>query len=194
MGAQEAIYILNTLTGKNEEQNEAKEFANRVKGYAPKWRPFLGTAQPLNQYPPELRAEMIEQLNTNQLARDELSKYVSDLWTTHFDDTKPEGHKFIQDGIIRPNGQITQVAPDDWVFAARNIGDLASAFIPESLIHQHTMNAPQDIVINQTINITTPTDLLPQTIKEQAHSGAYDALNQVMTEGHRRLALMTGIR
>ena len=100
----------------------------------------------------------------------------------------------IQDGIIRPNGQITQVAPDDWVFAARNIGDLASAFIPESLIHQHTMNAPQDIVINQTINITSPTDLLPQTIKEQAHSGAYDALKQVMTEGHRRLALMTGMR
>ena len=105
---------------------------------------------------------------------------------------KPKGA--IQDGIIRPNGQITQVAPDDWVFAARNIGDLASAFIPESLIHQHTMNAPQDIVINQTINITSPTDLLPQTIKEQAHSGAYDALKQVMTEGHRRLALMTGMR
>ena len=105
---------------------------------------------------------------------------------------KPD--RAIQDGIIRPNGQITQVAPDDWVFAARNIGDLASAFIPESLIPQHTMNAPQDIVINQTINITSPTDLLPQTIKEQAHSGAYDALKQVMTEGHRRLALMTGMR
>ena len=34
----------------------------------------------------------------------------------------------IQDGIIRPNGQVTQVAPDDWVFAVRDVNKLASAF------------------------------------------------------------------
>ena len=37
----------------------------------------------------------------------------------------------IKDGIMRPDGTVTQVAPDDWVLAARNLGDLAKAFVPE---------------------------------------------------------------
>lgn len=36
----------------------------------------------------------------------------------------------LQDGIIRPDGTVTQVAPDDWVLAARNLGDLSEAFAP----------------------------------------------------------------
>lgn len=39
----------------------------------------------------------------------------------------------LQDGIMRPDGTVTQVAPDDWVFAARNLGDLAKAFAPQNI-------------------------------------------------------------
>ena len=39
----------------------------------------------------------------------------------------------LQDGIMRPDGTVTQVAPDDWVFAARNLGDLAKAFVPQNI-------------------------------------------------------------
>lgn len=39
--------------------------------------------------------------------------------------------KKINDGIVRPDGVVTQVAPDDWVLAARDMGDLAAAFQPE---------------------------------------------------------------
>lgn len=44
---------------------------------------------------------------------------------------KKKAKKEINDGIMRPDGTVTQVAPDDWVLAARNLGDLAKAFVPE---------------------------------------------------------------
>ena len=37
----------------------------------------------------------------------------------------------VNDGIMRPDGTVTQVAPDDWVFAVRDLGNLAEAFTPE---------------------------------------------------------------
>lgn len=40
----------------------------------------------------------------------------------------------INDGIMRPDGTVTQVAPDDWVFAARNVGDIAKAFVPQNIV------------------------------------------------------------
>lgn len=42
-----------------------------------------------------------------------------------------ENFPMIKDGIVRPDGTVTQVAPDDWVLAARNLGDMAKAFVPE---------------------------------------------------------------
>ena len=44
---------------------------------------------------------------------------------------KKKAKKEINDGIMRPDGTVTQVAPDDWVLAARNLGDMAKAFVPE---------------------------------------------------------------
>ena len=102
---------------------------------------------------------------------------------------KPKGA--IKDGVIRPNGQVTQVAPDDWVFAVRDIQDLGRAFLPNAVSYT---SAPQDITINQTINITSPTDWMPQTIKQQAFNGARDGLLQAITEGNRRIQLMPGTR
>lgn len=97
----------------------------------------------------------------------------------------------IKDGVIRPNGQVTQVAPDDWVFAVRDIQDLGRAFLPSAVSYA---SASQDITINQTINITSPTDWMPQTIKQQAFNGARDGLLQAITEGNRRIQLMPGTR
>jgi len=99
--------------------------------------------------------------------------------------------KAIKDGVIRPDGQVTQVASDDWVFAVRDIQDLGRAFLPNAVSYA---NASQDITINQTINITSPTDWMPQTIKQQAFNGARDGLLQAITEGNRRIQLMPGTR
>ena len=216
--AQEFVYMGNTAAGNNPDLNSAREFAKRVKGYAPQWRPFYGTAQPLNQYPPELQAEIIEQLNTNPMAREELLNYVSDIWT-YSPNTKQKGQKSIQDGIIRPNGQVTQVAPDDWVFALRDVGNFSNALasqntpaipmrswdalledinkramdiIPAMTVHNNT-NAPQHITIQINQTVTSPSnDWLPQTLREQAALGVQDGLQQARKESFNRLQMMSG--
>ena len=48
----------------------------------------------------------------------------------------------LQDGILRPDGTVTKVAPDDWVFAVRNIADMAEAFTPEQPTPQSTPQTP----------------------------------------------------
>ena len=129
-----------------------------------------------------------------------------------------EADNAIQDGIIRPNGQVTQVAPDDWVFAMRDVGNFSNALaaqntpaipmrswdalledinrramdiIPAMTVHNNT-NAPQNVVVNQTINISSSGDWLPQTLREQASLGVQDGLQQARKESFNRLQMMSG--
>lgn len=129
-----------------------------------------------------------------------------------------EADNAIQDGIIRPNGQVTQVAPDDWVFAMRDVGNFSNALaaqntpaipmrswdalledinrhamdiIPAMTVHNNT-NAPQNVVVNQTINISSSGDWLPQTIREQASLGVQDGMQQARKESFNRLQMMSG--
>lgn len=95
----------------------------------------------------------------------------------------------VKDGIIRPDGNVTQVAPDDWVFAARNIGDMARAFIPQN----HTSMSAGEYIINQTINIGGGNDM-PQVLRQEAYRGTQEGLLQLMEESSRRLQLMSGTR
>jgi len=97
----------------------------------------------------------------------------------------------VKDGIMRPDGTITQVAPDDWVIAARNLGDLAKAFIPQMPVAMAGGN--QEYVINQTFNISGGNDL-PQVIRQQAYAGTQEGLLQAMQESSRRMQLITGMR
>ena len=95
-----------------------------------------------------------------------------------------------KDGILRPDGTLTQVAPDDWVFAVRNVGDLARAFIPQS-VTQGAGNS--EYVINQTFNISGGSDM-PQVLRQQAYNGTQEGLMQIMQQSSRRLQLMSGTR
>ena len=91
---------------------------------------------------------------------------------------KKKAKNEVNDGIMRPDGTVTQVAPDDWVFAARNLGDLAKAFIPESEPRPVTESATKDVpkaaptVINQESNtpkeipVTEPKQVTPQIKNE----------------------------
>lgn len=98
----------------------------------------------------------------------------------------------IQDGILRPDGTVTQVAPDDWVFAARNIGDLARAFVPQAQMLPTANN--QEYTINQTINIQGGTNDMPAVLKQQAYNGTQSALLQAMEQSSRRMQMMSGTR
>lgn len=96
----------------------------------------------------------------------------------------------IEDGILRPDGTVTQVAPDDWVFAARNIGDMARAFIPQNYTAAPGSN---EYVINQTFNINGGNDI-PQVLRQQAYQGTQEGLLAIMQQSSQRLQLMSGTR
>ena len=98
--------------------------------------------------------------------------------------------KNIKDGIISPTGQVTQVAPDDWVFAARNIGDMARAFIPQNY---NSVSAPSEYSIVQNFTINGGNDM-PQVLRQQAYQGTQDAMLQMLEQSARRLQLMSGTR
>ena len=100
-----------------------------------------------------------------------------------------KGKKKMKDGIMRPDGTVTQVAPDDWVIAARNIGDLARAFTPQN----HTAVSAGEYTINQTFNISGGNDM-PQVLRQQAYHGTQEGLLEVMNESSRRMQLMSGTR
>ena len=95
----------------------------------------------------------------------------------------------LKDGIISPDGRVAQVAPDDWVIAARNLGDVARAFIPQN----HTAVSAGEYTINQTFNISGGNDM-PQVLRQQAYHGTQEGLLEVMNESSRRLQLMSGTR
>ena len=97
----------------------------------------------------------------------------------------------IKDGIVRPDGTITQVAPDDWVIAARNLGDLARAFIPQGMTQVNAGGG--EYIINQTFNISGTSDM-PQVLRQQAYNGTQDAMMQMMQQSSQRLQLMSGTR
>lgn len=97
--------------------------------------------------------------------------------------------KKIKDGIMRPDGTVTQVAPDDWVFAARNLGDLARAFVPQN----HTAVSAGEYTINQTFNINGGSDM-PQVLRQQAYKGTQEGLLEIMQQSSQRLQLMSGTR
>ncbi len=97
----------------------------------------------------------------------------------------------MKDGIMRPDGTITQVAPDDWVIAARNLGDVAAAFIPR--LQQPAQVSGGEYTINQTFNINGGNDM-PQVIRQQAYNGTQAGLLELMDQSSRRLQLMSGTR
>lgn len=98
--------------------------------------------------------------------------------------------KEMQDGIMRPDGTITQVAPDDWVFAARNVSDLAKAFIPGAIA---AGGGTAQYSITQNFTITGSNDI-PQVIKQQAYRGTQEGLMAIMAQSSQRLQMMSGTR
>lgn len=98
----------------------------------------------------------------------------------------------IKDGIIRPDGTVTPIASDDWVFAARNVSDLARAFVPQGAMA--ATNTNQEYTINQTFNIQGGGNDIPAVIKQQAYRGTQSALQEAMEQSSRRMQLMSGTR
>lgn len=98
----------------------------------------------------------------------------------------------VNDGIIQPSGKITQVSPEDWVFAVKDIADLAGAFLPSGVTTNNNMNAPASYVINQ--NFSFGGNVRPSDVKTHAYRGASEALQSNLSNASRIMQLMPGTR
>jgi hypothetical protein len=150
---------------------------------------------------------------TNQGTKTKTSQKNKNWW----EESEAQYDQSVHDGIIRPDGTVTQVAPDDWVLAARDLGDLSQAFAPKepniapdtlsvlantvaqmarSFIPQQNNTAIQqasEYTINQTFNVSGGNDM-PQVLRQQAYRGTQEGLLEVMQQSSRRLQLMSGMR
>lgn len=111
-------------------------------------------------------------------------------WNWVVDLVTGKKNKKANDGILRPDGTLTEVAPDDWVIAARNLGDVARAFIPQGM-GAGAQLSEYSIVQNFTINGGSD---IPQVIRQQAYNGVQDGLMAVMNQSAQRLQYMSGTR
>lgn len=100
---------------------------------------------------------------------------------------------YINDGIIRPDGRTIGISPDDWVFAAKNVEDIASAFVPHGMTANNSMNAPASYVINQSFTVNGGS-ATPQAVRTEAYRGTAAALQNNLKNAARIMQLMPGTR
>jgi hypothetical protein len=99
----------------------------------------------------------------------------------------------VEDGIISPSGKITQVSPQDWVFAVKDIADLAGGLMPSGInTTNNNMNAPANYVINQSFNIGA--GVRASEVRTQAYKGTAEALQSNLSNASRIMQLMPGTR
>lgn len=102
--------------------------------------------------------------------------------------------KKVKDGIVAPGGRVTSVSPDDWVFAVKDVADLAGAFIP-GYVTNNNSSAESNIVINQNFSIENARGgEAGMIIRQQAYRGTSEALGQTLKTGINRIQLMNGTR
>lgn len=101
--------------------------------------------------------------------------------------------KKAEDGIIQPDGRLINISPDDWVFAAKNVEDMASAFIPHGITTNNSMSAPATYVINQSFTVNGG-NATPQAVRAEAYKGTSTALQNNLKNAARIIQLMPGTR
>lgn len=107
-------------------------------------------------------------------------------------ENKATGKK-AEDGIIQPDGRLINISPDDWVFAAKNVEDIASAFVPHGMITNNSMSAPATYVINQSFTVNGG-NATPQAVRAEAYRGTSQALQTNLKNAARIMQLMPGTR
>lgn len=107
-------------------------------------------------------------------------------------ENKATGKK-AEDGIIQPDGRLINISPDDWVFAAKNVEDIASAFVPHGMITNNSMSAPATYVINQSFTVNGG-NATPQAVRAEAYKGTSAALQNNLKNAARIMQLMPGTR
>lgn len=96
------------------------------------------------------------------------------------------------DAIVSPGGKVTKLSPDDWVFAVKDIADLAGGLIPSGVNTTNNMNAPANYVINQSFSIGS--GVRASDVRAQAYKGTSEALQNNLSNASRIMQMMPGTR
>lgn len=97
-----------------------------------------------------------------------------------------------EDAIISPSGKITKLSPDDWVFAVKDIADLAGGLMPAGVTTTNNMSAPANYVINQ--NFSIGAGVRASEVRAQAYRGTSEALQNNLSNASRIMQMMPGTR
>ena len=116
-----------------------------------------------------------------------------DLCVDKVTEKKAKTGKKAEDGIIQPDGRLINISPDDWVFAAKNVEDIASAFVPHGMTTNNSMSAPATYVINQSFTVNGG-NATPQAVRAEAYRGTAAALQTNLKNAARIMQLMPGTR
>lgn len=141
-----------------------------------------------------------EKMNNIDFSSDKINTEGINIPKSNPEDKSWLRHYSIDDGIVKPNGEVINISPDDWVFTMKDPSNLTGGISPESIkslvsktVGSIQNNVTENITVNQTFNITG-TNNLPQTIKHQAQKGIYDGVGDLLQKSTTRLQLMSGIK
>ena len=117
-----------------------------------------------------------------------IDKYGEGKGTAKFRaDKMAHGRVFMQDGIIKPNGGLVQVDPNDWLLAFKNLGDVAGALIP-----QGAGGNVANITISQ--NFTLNGNPMPGQVRDMAYRGTTSAMSELFTRAGAIVQMMPATR
>jgi len=141
-----------------------------------------------------------EKINNIDFSSDKINTEGINIPKSNPEDKSWFRHYSVDDGIVKPNGEVINISPDDWVFAMKDPSNLTGGISPESIkslvsktVGSIQNNVTENITVNQTFNITG-TNNLPQTIKQQVQKGIYDGVGDLLQKSSTRLQLMSGIK
>lgn len=100
------------------------------------------------------------------------------------------GDKKIEDGVVAPNGRVISISPSDWVFALKDVSNLASAFVPANITN-NTARESASYTINQSYTVNGGK---PEMVRAQSYKGTADAIRATIQQATRNRQVMQGAR
>lgn len=124
------------------------------------------------------------------LADSSLNKSITEKIKSLFSGGGNKPDRKVDDAIISPSGQITALSPQDWVFALKDVSNLANGLLPQSVSSTMT-NAPASYTINQSYTVNGGQI---EAVRAQSYKGTMDALKATIANASRIRQLMPGGR
>lgn len=141
-------------------------------------------------------ASVADDISGSKKMREFIVNLFSPKKESPVDNSKKTGVKYgpsgqqMNDGIVSPSGRVISISPSDWVFALKDVSNLASAFVPSSITNNST-NQSASYVINQSYTVNGGKG---EAVRAQAYKGTADAIRATIQQATRNRQVMQGAR